>query len=182
MTILIILHILGVVIGAGGAFAGDAMFFSSIRDKKISHTEMRFLKLSSTMVWTGIGIIVLSGIAIFLSDIDHYFHSAKFLAKMTIVAIIIINGVIFHSIHLPRLHRHAESHFPSSDEFIRKTPYLIMSGAISLVSWLSAFVLGFLEHPPFTYIEILGIYGIVLIIAISIGLMTKQHIFGTEEK
>ena len=119
-----IVHVLGVIIGAGGAFASDLMFFNSVKDRKIDQTEMRFFRLGSKMVWVGIAIIVVSGIFLVSTNIPRHLESSKFLAKMTIVAVIIVNGVIFHTTHIPRLHRHIGRDYSSSKEFVKKAPFL----------------------------------------------------------
>ena len=173
---LTVFHLLGVVIGMGGAFSSDLAFFSSIRDEKISHTEMRFLKLGGKMVWVGLFIIVVSGALLFSENPERYLNSAKFLAKMTIVAIIIANGVVFHLIHIPRLHRHAGHHFPSSDEFMRKAPLLIAGGVISIVSWLGAFILGALGRLPYGYLEFIAVYLAVLLPAVAIAVLLKKKL------
>jgi hypothetical protein len=49
-----ILHLIGVAVGAGGAFAADYTFFQSVRDRKITKTEMSFIENSSKMVWLGL--------------------------------------------------------------------------------------------------------------------------------
>ena len=175
-TLLLIIHLFGVVLGGGGAFASDLIFMSAVKDKKISSTEMRFLRLGGKMVWLGLAILVISGVFIFFGDTENYLHSSKFLAKMTIVGIIIINGLVFHAYHIPRLHRHINNHFPSSDEFIRNAPLLLGSGAISMVSWISAIILGSLRNIPYSYGVIMAIYSLVLAVALGLSLMLKNKI------
>ena len=175
-NILVIFHLLGVVIGMGGAIISDFMFFSSIRDEKISHTEMRFLQLGSKMVWFGLFIIIVSGFLIFYENSEKYLNSSKFLAKMTVVAVIIVNGAVFHAVHIPRLRRHVGAHFPSSDEFIRKAPLLIASGAISMVSWLSALILGVLKSLPYAYFEVMILYFAFVALGIITALLLKKKI------
>jgi len=173
-TILIGLHLLGVIIGMGGAFTSDAIFFSSISDEKVSHTEVRFLKLGGKMVWLGIFIIALSGLFIFYSNPEFYLHSSKFLAKMSVVAILLLNGLIFHLVHIPRFHRHAESHFPSSEEFMHFAPWLLVGGVISSISWLSALILGLWRGIPYSYLEIMSFYGLVLLVIIIFTLIFRK--------
>jgi len=173
-VIVIGLHLLGVIIGMGGAFTSDAIFFSSIRDEKVSHTEVRFLKLGGKMVWLGLFIIVVSGLFIFSSNPEFYLHSSKFLSKMTIVAVLILNGLIFHLVHIPRFHRHAESHFPSSEEFMRFAPWLLVGGVISTISWLSALILGLWRGVPYGYGEIMSLYGLVLLMVLVLTLIFRK--------
>jgi hypothetical protein len=173
-TFLIVSHLLGVVIGMGGAFASDFIFLSSVRDERVTLTELRFLRLGGRMVWSGLFLIFISGLFLFATDPVGYIESAKFLSKMTIVSIIFLNGLVFHLIHIPRFHRHASQHFPSSDEFMRAVPLLIVGGAVSSVSWLSAFVLGAWRGIPFGYAEIMSTYLIILGLGIAFGLLMKK--------
>ncbi|MDP3974836.1 MAG: hypothetical protein Q8P88_00920 [Candidatus Jorgensenbacteria bacterium] len=169
-AVLNILHLLGVAVGAGGAFVSDAMFFSSVRDEKISTTEMRFLTMGSAAVWVGLALLFLSGLGLVWMDPAHTLGSEKFWAKMTVVVIIFANGLFFRRFHIPRLARHVGEHFPSSDEFIRRVPLLLASGAVSAVSWVSAIVLGALRGVPYGYGTIMGAYlafvflGVVLVL------------------
>ena len=164
-TLLVVLHLIGVAIGAGGAYMSDAMFTMSVRDEKISRTEFRFLKLGSEMVWIGLVLLIFSGLGLFMQDPGFYLNSTKFLAKMSIVFLLTLNGVIFHIFHIPRIHRHRDEHFPSSDEFERKKGLMLTSGAISITSWTFALILGALSTVPYPYISIMLFYAGVLVIA-----------------
>jgi len=170
-----IIHLLGVAVGAGGAYMSDAMFFSSVKDEKISKTEIRFLKIGSMMVWFGLFLLVLSGLGLFFLDVEGYLDSAKFLAKATIVLIITLNGLFFHHYHMPFISRHENEHFPSSDEFMRKHPLLLTSGAISFVSWTSAIILGVLSGIPYPYLTIMGMYFSVLLVAVIFANIFLKH-------
>lgn len=181
-TILTIFHLLGVALGVGGAFASDLMFFSSVKDEKVTHTEMRFLRLGSTMVWSGLLLLIVSGGLLFLINPSFYANSAKFLAKMTIVGVVLINGIFFHGMHLPRLIRHVGTHFPSSDEFVRKFPLLLASGAISVTSWISALILGVLRNVPYGYLTIIGVYVLIIVIAIGVAAKLKGRILSLNKK
>ncbi len=157
-----IFHLVGVVFGAGGAIASDFMFFKSLKDMKISKTEMGFLTLGSKMVWIGLIIIIVSGGLIFNMDPDHYIDSSKFLAKMTIVGVILLNGILLHLKLIPHLKKHLGKHLPYSPEFTKNQPVLFASGAVSITSWIGALVLGSLHKVPFSYSQIMVIYlGIV---------------------
>lgn len=175
-TTLIILHLLGIALGAGGALASDWIFLISARDGRISRSETRFLSLGSKLVWSGVAILALSGLGLFLLDPIRLLSSPKFLAKMSIVLIIILNGISFHFLHLPRIKRHAGEHFPSSDEFMRYRFALVASGAISFVSWISALILGAWRNIPFSYLQIMLAYLACLIFAISVAYLAKNKL------
>jgi len=175
-TTYIIFHLLGVVLGAGGAFVSDAMFLLSIKDGKIFKTEMRFLKLGSSIVWIGLIILIVSGALLFSEDTERYLNSSKFLAKMTIVGIIIINGFVFHRYHIPFLNRRIDASLRSSKIFLKRLPLLMVSGVISMVSWLSALTLGVFKAVPYSYAEIMMLYMFILAAAIIFSFLIRKHL------
>ncbi|MAZ41151.1 hypothetical protein CL654_03485 [bacterium] len=181
-TLLTIAHLFGVALGVGGAFASDGIFLKSIKDQRITKTELGFIVFGSTMVWTGLFLLILSGLGLFLLDPTYYLASSKFLAKMTIVLILTINGIIFHISHIPRFLRHVDEFFHSSDEFMRKRWLILSSGALSLISWGFALVLGVFSSVPYSYITIMAFYIGVLVISILIALALKKRILPDHRK
>ncbi len=175
-NLLIIIHLFGIALGAGGAFASDMIFLTSVKDKSISSTEFTFIKLASRIVWSGLAILVLSGIMLFSLDPSRLGSSSKFQAKMTIVSVIIINGIIFHAFHIPRIKRHQNEHFPSSDEFVRHRTLLTASGALSVTSWFSALLLGGWRSFPFSYTETIVVYGAVALSAMGIAFLIRHKV------
>jgi len=179
-TALIIVHLFGLAIGAGGAFMSDAMFLHAIRDQKISQTEMGFLSLGSFMVWAGLILLIGSGIGIFFTNPEGYLASSKFLSKMTVVGIIVINGIVFHLWHIPRIKRHVDRRLPSSKEFTHNRVWLLTGGAISVTSWVSALIFGALKSIPYSYAEIILVYLVLVSIAIIIANLAKNYILPTQ--
>lgn len=176
-TFYILLHIAGAIIGAGGAFVSDFLFFSSVKDRVLSKKEIWSMKIGSRFVWFGLGILFISGALLFLTDPLGYLNSSKFLIKTFIVFIIFLNGIIFHIKHLPLLHRHADNHYPSSDEFNRKKKLLVVSGVISMSSWIFAVILGILSSIPVTFIIALGIYIAVESACIFCAVLFSKRLF-----
>lgn len=176
-TIYTIFHVFGAVLGAGGAYVSDAMFFSAVRDEVITKTELRFLRLGSTFVWLGLIILVISGALLFSTNPEAYMASSKFQIKMLIVAIIFVNGVIFHWGHMPHLHRHVDVHYPSSDEFVRRKKFLVASGVISFTSWTFAVILGMLRMIPFTFVDALLLYLVVEVVTIGFAMLFAKRLF-----
>ncbi len=163
--------------GAGAAFVSDMIFFSTIKDGKINSDELRFMKLGGKVVWFGLLILVLSGILLFSTDPQYYLASTKFLAKLSIVAVIIINGIIFHFIHFPHIHGHLGLPFRDSPSFIKRIPVLMISGGVSVTSWIFAVVLGVLSKVSFSYSEIMLFYLFILVIIVTGALMMRNYIF-----
>ena len=174
-TLLTIAHLFGVALGVGGAIASDFMFLRAIRDERVSKTEMGFLELGGGMVLGGLVLLVLSGIGLFSLDPEGYLASSKFLAKMTIVGILSINAVFFHTTHIPRIKRHTDHHFPSSDEFIRGRFFLLLSGVVSIISWSAALILGAIRTIPYPYYTIMGVYLFFLACGVIIATLGRDY-------
>lgn len=175
-TIYLIIHVFGAILGAGGAFASDAMFFKTVKDGVIESTELSFMKLGSKLVWAGVFILVVSGVLLFYTNPAVYLASSKFIAKVVIVVIIIINGIIFHSIHLPHISNHVGLKISESPTFLKRSSFLMASGALSMVSWISTVILGMLKKVPYTYYEILGLYLFLVISAVIASIFMKNKI------
>lgn len=174
--LLVITHVFGAILGAGGAFVSDAIFLMSVRDGTVSSTEMRFIRLGGRFVWAGLIVLLISGLGLFLLSPAEYLHSSKFLVKMGIVLIIFINGIIFHRYHIPLLERTKDAPLTSSAEWRAKSQWVFISGAISLPSWATTVVLGKLRSLPYSVIEIGAVYLLIILSAIAVALLLKNKL------
>lgn len=167
--ILLLLHGLAVIFGFGGAVVTDALFFKFLKDSRISEEEAGVLHHVSQVIWFALAVIVLTGLGLVLSDWMRLVSSPKFLAKITIVAIIIINGTTLHFLVKPRLvniffGKLPHANMPES-RIVRRIAFAL--GSVSSTSWLSAFVLGSLSALDVSYWLIMAIYALALTGAIS---------------
>lgn len=176
-TIYTIIHLFGIAIGAGGAFASDLIFFKSIKDGQLSATEFEFMKLGGKMVWAGLVILVISGALLFSLNPERYLASSKFLVKVTIVFIIIANGFLLHLKFIPEFKKCIGENAMSIGEYLRFNPFVLVSGVVSGVSWFSAIILGALRQVPYSYGMILLVYLAVLLAGIFIIFLFKSHFF-----
>ena len=153
-------HLAGVVIGFGGAIIADMFFMKFLKDFRISADESAFLKTLSQIIWFGLGVIFIGGLFLFLSDVDTYAHSAKFLAKMVVVAVIIVNGFFLNTFVSQNLTKIPfEGEISDLDEKTKETRKLAFAlGAISATSWWTAFILGMMRASPAPFITILAVY------------------------
>jgi len=159
-TIFLVMHLVGVALGAGGAFASDGVFFTSLKDKKISKDELGILEILSKTTWIGLILLIISGVGMFAMNPAELSASSKFLAKMSVVAILFLNGVVFNIVHLPFIGKHIGKTLYNKDSRnkMTDTPWLIISGVISMSSWLTAIILGALRNIQLSYIEIIILY------------------------
>lgn len=169
ITIYTIIHIIGAILGAGGAYASDGLFFMAIRDKNLSHKELSRLGIASYFVWTGLIILIISGLLMFSTNPEFYMSSSKFQIKMFIVLVIFINGIYFHSSHFPLMRRHAGINYSTSEEFNKKKSHLMASGAISFTSWTLALTLGIMRSIDISFIQAFSIYIVIEIVAVFVA-------------
>lgn len=176
-TIYTILHLLGVALGAGGAYVSDVIFLSAIKDRKIDETEGRMIKLGSTVTWVGLLLLIVSGVLLVTTDVAGYLASSKFQLKMLIVGVLTINGIIFHWRHIPLLEYLGGKQLRMSKKYIERSNSMYMSGAISVVSWTAAIVLGALRGLPVSFVAGVVIYLLVCGFAILVALKKRQQFF-----
>ena len=145
-------------------------FFS--KDKKLNRTELSTLSVLSNIVFYSLILISLSGITIFFSDMDKYLNSAKFLAKMSILALLLINGYVLNKYIWPHLLN--ENFFTSlSEKNTRKLAFVC--GAISVISWLSVCTLGILNGLAMSYSLIMSLYLAVILFGTIVSLIVEKR-------
>src|SRR3989338_3120849 len=162
--LIVIGHFLGVALGLGAATITDIFFFKFLKDFRISEWEAEVMRTLSQIIWFALALLVLTGLGLYLPVAEELNQSAKFLVKMVVVAVIIINGAFLNLLVAPKLvkisfgekHRHATGEL----HHIRKIAFAL--GAISIVSWYSAFILGMLRTLPIEFSSLLLIYLFIL--------------------
>jgi len=170
---IVIAHVAGMAIGLGAATLTDIFFFRFLKDFRISEEEQDVLHTLSQVIWFALGIIVLTGISIYLPNRTELNQSPQFLMKMLTVLIIIINGALLNLLIAPRLvkisfgeHHH---HQPGELHHIRRIAFAL--GAVSIISWYTAFAIASLKvYLPANFSLILIGY----LIAITIGVGSSQ--------
>src|SRR3989338_2144896 len=146
--LLILAHIIGTVLGVGGATFAEVFHVRAMRDGVITADEGATLKICYTVLRIGLAMLLISGFGFLiyyrLTGQDELLYNPKLWAKMTIVFIIPINAILFQ---------------------IRKIPTWLAT-AISLTSWYGALILGIYRDVPYSYLQIIGIY-IVAVFAVA---------------
>lgn len=181
-TLLLIVHLIGISFGAGGAFISDLMFFKAIRDGRITKSELGFLNLGSLAVAFGLTLLVFSGLWMFSLDPERYSESTKFLAKMTVVGVLIANGVLLHNVQIPYLKAMAHQRISTRKGFTPVRFLFLFSGVVSLVSWVTALVLGAFRAVPWSYASIITLYCAVLAVGFIVGFIFRQVLVPTTKQ
>jgi uncharacterized membrane protein len=176
--LILIFHNIGFALGLGGAVMADFFFFRFLKDLKISEDESKTLSMVSEVVWFGLALLVISGIGLYLPEMARLNESGKFLVKMIVVAVIIINGVFLNLKISPQLvkisfggkHKHKMGELRG----FRKLAFAL--GAVSITSWFAAFILGIFRSVPLSFIQLLSIYVIAIGIAVSLSQILEIHL------
>jgi hypothetical protein len=171
-TLLVLIHIIGTVVGAGAATVSDYLFFKFARDGKVDRDEFRILQTVSELVWIGLLILLLSGFGFVLlyafdhNHIRHVYNIEKIYAKSAIVLVLLINGFVLHRVVLPLFAARLGKSF-ATPQFIKKSFVIFTAGAVSFVSWYSSLILGGWRGLTAGYWQILGTYVLCLAVAIA---------------
>lgn len=173
---IVILHALAAALGMGTVLVTDVFFMKFLKDYKISQSESDILDTLSQIVWFALGMLILTGIALYIPAASEYLMKTKFVAKLFIVGVITVNGVLLNLLVAPKLVKisfgEESVDHPGELHHLRKMAFAF--GGVSIVSWLSVFILGSLRSLPLSVGAILGIY-VALVLAAVIGSQIFDH-------
>jgi uncharacterized membrane protein len=173
----VIIHNLGFILGVGAATMSDIFFFKFLKDNKVSQEEKETMDTLSAVIWAGLGVLIVSGIAMYLPEQIRLAVSAKFLLKLVVVSVIIINGILLNMIVAPNMRRLSFGGAVPERRF-RRLAFAL--GGVSFTSWYLAFFLGSLRTINISFIPAIVFY-VLLIVFVIIGsqiferYITKKH-------
>jgi len=166
---MLILHAIAAAIALGGTLLSDVFFFNFARNYTISNAEDRVLRILSSTLWFALVGIIISGIGLYLSAPDVYNDSAKFIAKMILVVVVILNGIVLNVLVAPRLKMIAfDKELDQKNDVAWLRQLAFASGFVSLSTWLIIFILGSVARIPvsagifllgYVIFEVMGIIG-----------------------
>ncbi|MBI2591478.1 MAG: hypothetical protein HYW34_02280 [Candidatus Brennerbacteria bacterium] len=133
-------HIIGTVLGVGGATFAEIFYLKSARDGIIDQTESGFLKTTYFIMRLGMIILLFSGFGYLIwyrfTGQEALMYNPRFWAKMTVVLTIVINALLLQA----------------------KKISLNAGSAVSLTSWYGAMILGSWRGLEAGYLQILIFY------------------------
>lgn len=144
LTLLKITHLIGLIMGLGGAILTDATIFTRGVIRPVSAYTIHQAKFLSHIVSVGLATLWLSGAALIWVNTlakPEYLTNQKLWGKIIIVIILTLNGVLVHRLVLPFLKKSVGRRLFDhvSSQTVMKLTFL---GSVSLVSWVLPFVLG----------------------------------------
>jgi len=180
-TLLRLLHFAGLVFGFGGAVFLDLLLAryrrTVVTAELVGHVGWisRFVAIGLLILWiSGIGFLLLYQVTE-----PQKLMNPKIWAKVTIVAILSINGLAIHRLVLPFLRQRIGHQLLSGINGRTKTA-LINCGVISAVSWTAPVVLGAVPQLNFVVpcTVILATYALVLVQAFLIATFVLRDAAG----
>jgi hypothetical protein len=170
-------HLLGVVLGLGAATVGDILLMRFLKDFRISQKEADVMYIVSWIVIPALLLLFISGVALFLTDMPRYGGSAPFMLKMTMVAVLTINGILLHLFIMPKM-IHISFRGDKAPKTLRRAAF--MMGAISATSWYATFFVSMLKSMmpgDLTYISLLTAYIVLLVAAVTVSQGVERRIY-----
>jgi hypothetical protein len=162
-----VVHFCGLVLGVGAATLLDLIIARFILMRGISFEHVYVVDFSSKIVTIGLGLLWISGIGFLI----HYgvfepakLQNPKIWAKIAIVAVLSVNGLLLHYFVLPRIRNQVGKRLldglsPSDCSLV------LLAGTVSVISWYVPLILGAI--PQLNYVVpaevILSSYALLLI-------------------
>ncbi len=153
-------HIVSYAIGLGVATILDIFFFKFLKDFRISEWESDVLHTISQVLWFAFGFVVLTGLALYMTESEIQNQSPAFLAHLSIIIVQLILLSILNLLITPRLVHISmkEKHHHTSGELHSMRKYGYALSALSFVSWYYAFFLAFVQITDVGIGMFLGVY------------------------
>jgi len=126
-TLVTFIHVASLIGGAGTAFTLDREMLGW-HSLAVPERLMRLTKLrdAHATVVAGLGLVIVSGVLLFASDLDAFLYSKFFWIKMALIALLLANGVFM---------LYAERRALANGD-IRSWSHLRLAAAFSLTLWL----------------------------------------------
>ena len=162
-----VVHFCGLVLGVGAATLLDLIIARFILMRGISFEHVYVVDFSSKIVTIGLGLLWISGIGFLI----HYgvfepakLQNPKIWAKIAIVAVLSVNGLLLHYFVLPRIRNQVGKRLLDG-----LSPFdcslVFLAGTVSVISWYVPLILGAI--PQLNYVVpaevILSSYALLLI-------------------
>jgi hypothetical protein len=144
LTIIKIVHLLGLIMGLGGALLLDATILSRGIMRPISEYLLHQMKILSRIVSAGLAILWLSGFALIWMNWmikPEYIENPKLWAKIAIVCVLTLNGALIHAKIMPYMQKRVGQRMFESEPNKHLLLFTLVA-SVSAISWFTPFILG----------------------------------------
>ena len=127
------LHIAGAIIAVGAVTVTDSMLFLLHFKEKFAPIMDKISALMSLVVWTGFFILSTTGIYLILNN-PQMIYDTIFQAKIALVTIVFLNGIILNEKVNPKFHKAAEN-WQNKETRTHFERFAGVFAAISVLGW-----------------------------------------------
>jgi|TARA_Y100000310_G_scaffold345866_1_gene471925 hypothetical protein len=157
-TFLVISHIIGTILGVGGATFAEIHHTRALKDGQIDPKEGKTLKVTYSVIRWGLIIATLSGFGFLLlfrlTGEEERLLDPKLWAKMSIIVVLITNALLLQMHKIP----------------------MWLGASISLTSWYGALILGSWRSYPYSYVDtIIGYVIAIVLVAIALHFIKRIY-------
>jgi len=165
------LHVFGLSLGFGGTIFSTVLFYKFLKDYRIEKHEFLILKQLGQLIWLGLGILIVTGFALYVPEAALLNDSPRFILKIMLIGIVLANGLFYNLFIMPHLtiipfRQLLVRHKSLRD--VRKLAFAL--GSVAVVTWFYIFMLGIMRQSYVPYELLLGGYMMLL----SAGLFVSQ--------
>ena len=157
-TFLIIIHLIGTVLGVGGATFSEIFYLKAKKDGVIEPLEIDYLRTIYFILRIGLFILVITGFGFLLfyrlNGYGEGLLNPKLWAKLAIVVILILNAFLIQ---------------------VKKIP-MWLGASVSLTSWYGAMILGSWRTLDASFASIIIVYIIAVFIMAGILKLIKRYL------
>lgn len=154
---LIIIHLIGTVLGVGGATFAEIFYLKAKRDGVFEPYEIDYIRIAVFVLRIGLAILVISGFGFLLFyrivGAGEALLASKLWAKLFIVLILILNTYLMQAKKIP----------------------MALGVSLSLTSWYAALIIGAWRILTASFISIIIVYIIaVVLVTLILKIIEKQ--------
>lgn len=150
-TVVVFFHVLGLVLGMGAALLLDLFLVRYTFFRRIDQSAIDVARFGSKIVTIGLLLLWVTGLGflwIYAMSDPGKLANLKIYAKMTIVSLLTINGVLIHYFAIPSLEKKRGMYlWDRSSTF--KILCDILLASVSIVCWISATYMGLSKEMNF---------------------------------
>ena len=185
-TFLLALHLIGVAFGIGASTILDLRTLRLLRGSAISEQDLAFATVLSTFVRIGLILLLISGLGFLLRlwlVTPELLGNPKLHAKLAIVGVLTLNGVLIETIALPLLRRQCGR--PLFDGISYRTQVAVLAmGVVSATSWYLPFLLGIARELNFgpSALTIFTAYLMLIGVGVAVALVGRRALYRPVEE
>lgn len=155
-TIIVAGHVIGTILGAGGATIAEVQITKALADRKVTSDEKALMHANYTLIRVGMAIILLSVVGMFWYHLNQgnqfILTSEKLWIKDLMFVAIIVNAVALTKRWVP----------------------LWLGASISLTSWWGATLLGLAGRLPFSFETYLAGYLVAILFVAGVSHLIRK--------